>query len=62
MPWEPAYRGGPTRNYIGAVRRQLDEDPEIRAHDIAVVASDGVITLKGFVRQLRREARGRGYR
>ena len=32
-----------------AVRRQLDEDPEIRAHDIAVVASDGVITLTGFV-------------
>ena len=32
-----------------AVRRQLDEDPEIRAHEIAVVASDGVITLTGFV-------------
>lgn len=32
-----------------AVRRQLDEDPEIRAQDIAVTASDGVITLTGFV-------------
>lgn len=31
------------------VRLQLDEDPAIRAHDIAVVASDGVITLTGFV-------------
>ena len=33
-----------------AVRLQLDEDPAIRTHDdIAVVASDGVITLTGFV-------------
>lgn len=32
-----------------AVRRQLDEDPAVRTHDIAVVASDGVITLTGFV-------------
>jgi len=32
-----------------AVRRELDEDPEVSAHDIAVVASDGVITLTGFV-------------
>ena len=32
-----------------AVKRQLDEDPEIRAHDIAVTASHGVITLTGFV-------------
>ena len=32
-----------------AVRRQLDEDPEVRAHDIAVTASDGVVTLTGFV-------------
>ena len=32
-----------------AVRRQLDDDPEIRARDIAVIASDGVITLTGFV-------------
>lgn len=32
-----------------AVELQLDEDPEIRAHDIAVTASDGVITLTGFV-------------
>jgi osmotically-inducible protein OsmY len=32
-----------------SVRLQLDEDPAIRAHDIAVVASDGVITLTGFV-------------
>ena len=32
-----------------AVRLQLDEDPAIRAHDIAVIASDGVITLTGFV-------------
>jgi hypothetical protein len=32
-----------------AVRLQLDEDPAIRANDIAVVASEGVITLTGFV-------------
>jgi VCBS repeat-containing protein len=32
-----------------AVRLQLDEDPAIRAHDIAVVAANGVITLTGFV-------------
>ena len=32
-----------------AVRLQLDEDPSMRAHDIAVVASEGVITLTGFV-------------
>jgi osmotically-inducible protein OsmY len=32
-----------------AVRLQLDEDPAIRAHDIAVIASDGVVTLTGFV-------------
>jgi osmotically-inducible protein OsmY len=32
-----------------AVRRQLDWDPEIDASDVAVVASDGVITLTGFV-------------
>jgi osmotically-inducible protein OsmY len=32
-----------------AVRRQLDEDPEVRAHDVAVTASDGVVTLTGFV-------------
>jgi osmotically-inducible protein OsmY len=32
-----------------AVRRQLDEDPAIRANDIAVIACDGVITLTGFV-------------
>ena len=32
-----------------AVQRQLDWDPEIPAHDIAVTASDGVITLTGFV-------------
>ena len=32
-----------------AVRLQLDEDPAIRSHDIAVVASEGVITLTGFV-------------
>ena len=32
-----------------AVRLRLDEDPAIRAHDIAVVATDGVITLTGFV-------------
>jgi osmotically-inducible protein OsmY len=32
-----------------SVRLQLDEDPAIRAHDIAVVAADGVITLTGFV-------------
>ena len=32
-----------------AVRLQVDEDPAVRAHDIAVVASDVVITLTGFV-------------
>jgi osmotically-inducible protein OsmY len=31
------------------VRLQLDEDPAIWAHDVAVIASDGVITLSGFV-------------
>jgi len=31
------------------VRLQLDGDPVISAHDIAVIASDGVITLTGFV-------------
>jgi osmotically-inducible protein OsmY len=31
-----------------AVRRQLDEDPALGAHDIAVVASEGVVTLTGF--------------
>jgi len=32
-----------------AVQRQLDWEPEINARDIAVTASDGVITLTGFV-------------
>ena len=32
-----------------AVRRQLDWEPELSAHDIAVTASDGVIALTGFV-------------
>jgi osmotically-inducible protein OsmY len=32
-----------------AVRRQLDEDLETRAHHVAVMAADGVITLAGFV-------------
>ena len=32
-----------------AVQRQLDWDPEINARDIGVTASDGVITLTGFV-------------
>lgn len=32
-----------------AVRRQLDDDRAFSAHDIAVIASDGVITLTGFV-------------
>ena len=32
-----------------AVQRQLDWDPEINARDIALKASDGVITLTGFV-------------
>jgi osmotically-inducible protein OsmY len=32
-----------------AVRLHLDEDPAVRAHDVAVVASEGVITLTGFV-------------
>jgi VCBS repeat-containing protein len=37
------------RQLHDAVRLQLDEDPAIRAHDIAIVASNGVITLTGFV-------------
>jgi osmotically-inducible protein OsmY len=32
-----------------SVQRQLEWDPEIDASDIAVLASDGVITLTGFV-------------
>jgi osmotically-inducible protein OsmY len=32
-----------------AVQRQLEWDPEIDASDVAVIASDGVITLTGFV-------------
>lgn len=32
-----------------SVQRQLEWDPEIDAHDVAVTASDGVITLTGFV-------------
>jgi osmotically-inducible protein OsmY len=32
-----------------AVRLQLDEDPAIGAHDIAVTAREGVVTLTGFV-------------
>ena len=32
-----------------AVQRQLDCDPEINARDIGLMASDGVITLIGFV-------------
>lgn len=32
-----------------AVQRQLAWDPEINAHDIGLTASDGVITLTGFV-------------
>ena len=32
-----------------SVQRQLQWDPEIDAKDIAVTASDGVITLTGFV-------------
>ena len=32
-----------------SVQRQLEWDPEIDAHDVAVAASDGVITLTGFV-------------
>ena len=32
-----------------AVQRQLDWDPGINARDIALTASDGVITLTGFV-------------
>ena len=32
-----------------SVTRQLDWDPEIDAREIAVIASDGVITLTGFV-------------
>ena len=32
-----------------AVQRQLDGDPEINARDIGLLASDGVITLTGFV-------------
>src|SRR5579864_2396420 len=32
-----------------AVRLELDEDPAIRARDIAIAASEGVVTLTGFV-------------
>ena len=32
-----------------SVQRQLEWDPEIDASDIAVIASDGVVTLTGFV-------------
>lgn len=32
-----------------SVQRQLEWDPQIEAHDIAVIASEGVITLTGFV-------------
>jgi len=32
-----------------SVQRQLEWDPEIEAHDVAVTASDGVVTLTGFV-------------
>ena len=32
-----------------SVQRQLEWDPEIDAHDVAVMASDGVIRLTGFV-------------
>ncbi|MGH9146653.1 MAG: BON domain-containing protein [Vicinamibacterales bacterium] len=32
-----------------AVRRQLDWEPNINAKDIALLASDGVITMTGFV-------------
>src|ERR1700675_2688711 len=32
-----------------SVQRQLQWDPEIDAKDVAVTASDGVITLTGFV-------------
>ena len=33
----------------GCVQRQLEWDPEVEAGDVAVIASDGVITLTGFV-------------
>jgi osmotically-inducible protein OsmY len=33
-----------------SVRRQIEWDPEIESDDIAVIASDGVVTLTGFVR------------
>ena len=32
-----------------AVQRQLDGEPEIHAKRVAVTASEGVITLTGFV-------------
>jgi len=32
-----------------SVQRQLEWDPEIESHDVAVTASDGVVTLTGFV-------------
>ena len=43
-----------------AVKRQLDEDPEIRAHDIAVTASHGVITLPDSSTPMRRQMRPSG--
>jgi len=32
-----------------SVQRQLEWDPQVESHDVAVIASEGVITLTGFV-------------
>jgi osmotically-inducible protein OsmY len=32
-----------------SVQRQLEEDPHVESHDVAVIASEGVVTLTGFV-------------
>jgi osmotically-inducible protein OsmY len=32
-----------------SVQRQLEWDPHVESHDVAVIASEGVITLAGFV-------------
>ena len=32
-----------------SVQRQLESDPHVESHDVVVIASEGVITLTGFV-------------
>jgi osmotically-inducible protein OsmY len=35
-----------------SVQRQLESDSHVESHDVAVIASEGVITLTGFVHSL----------